>query len=186
MNIKGNKVTLRAIEEKDLELLHKWSNDPEINYMLGGWHFPSSMKDQVQWFNSLNLSSTNQRFAIDTEDSGLIGMINLVNINWKDRRAFSGLLLGDKEMRGKGYGFDSVMTMNKYAFEELGLKRLDSTIISYNEASVNVYVNKCGWAVEGVKKNAYFRKNQWWDEIVIGITDDDYFTFMKKSDLNDE
>ena len=40
MNIKGKIVTLRAIEKKDIDLLHKWSNDPEINYMLGWLAFP--------------------------------------------------------------------------------------------------------------------------------------------------
>lgn len=180
MNIKGKKVILRAIEERDLELLHKWSNDPEINYMLGGWHFPSSMQDQKKWFEGLNLNSNNQRFAIDTPDLGLIGMINIVDINWKDRRAFTGLLLGDKDMRGKGYGVDSIMTMNKYAFEELGLVRLDSTIIASNEPSIGAYTKRSGWKKEGFKEKAYFRKNQWWDEVLVGITRDDYFDFINE------
>lgn len=174
MNIKGNKVLLRAIEKEDLPLLHKWSNDPEINYMLGGWHFPSSEADQEKWFNTLSLNSNNQRFAIETEDMGLIGMANLVDINWKDRNAFHGMLLGDKDLRGKGYGVDTIMTMNKYAFEELGLMRMNGSMISYNEASIAVYTKKCGWQIEGVKKNHYFRKNQWWDQVVVGITREDY------------
>lgn len=180
MVIKGEKVVLRAIEQKDLELLHKWSNDPDINYMLGGWHFPSSMQDQEKWFHGLSLTSNHQRFSIDTPDLGLIGMVNLVDINWKDRRAFTGMLLGDKDMRGKGYGVDTIKAMNKYAFEELGLMRLDGSMISYNEASINVYTKKCGWVIEGIKKNAYFRKNQWWDEVVVGITRDDYFQHINK------
>lgn len=180
MNIKGNKVTLRAIEREDLELLQKWSNDPEINYMLGGWHFPSSKRDQDKWFEGLSLMSNNQRFAIDTEDMGLIGMANLVEINWKDKRAFTGMLLGDKETRGKGYGLDTIMAINKFAFEELGLQRLDSTIISYNEPSIGAYTKKGGWVIEGVKKNAYFRKNKWWDEIIIGITREDYFKWIER------
>jgi len=28
MNIQGNKVTLRAIESSDLDMLHRWANDP--------------------------------------------------------------------------------------------------------------------------------------------------------------
>ncbi|MEO4006319.1 MULTISPECIES: GNAT family protein [unclassified Flavobacterium] len=181
MNIKGNKVTLRAIEKADLDLLHKWSNDPEINYMLGGWHFPSGLSDQEKWFDSLNLSSVNQRFAIDTKEMGLIGMANLVNINWKDRNAFHGMLLGDKDMRGKGYGVDTIMAINRFAFEELGLERMDGSMISYNEASIGVYTNKCGWKIEGVKKRCYFRKNQWWDQVVVGITRDDYFELINKN-----
>jgi len=144
MNIKGKKVVLRAREKDDLELLHKWSNDPEINYLLGGWHFPSSLQDQEKWFNTLSLNSNNQRFAIDTADLGLIGMANLVDINWKDRNGFHGMLLGDKDMRGKGYGVDTR-------------------------------------GVEGIKKNHYFRKNQWWDEIIVGITREDYFNLINES-----
>ncbi|MEE4001061.1 GNAT family protein [Tenacibaculum sp. FZY0031] len=181
MNIRGKKVVLRAIEERDLELLHKWSNDPEINYMLGGWHFPSSMQDQEKWFTSLSMGSVNQRFAIDTPDLGLIGMANLVDINWKDRNAFHGMLLGDKEMRGKGYGVDTIMAINKYAFEELGLMRINGSMISYNQPSIGVYTKKCGWQVEGVKKNHYFRKNQWWDQVVVGITSDDYFKLLENN-----
>jgi RimJ/RimL family protein N-acetyltransferase len=181
MNIKGKKVTLRAIEQNDLELLNKWSNDPEINYQLGGWHFPSGMQDQQKWFESLHFQSNNQRFVIEDEHGGLIGMANLVEINWKDRNAFHGILLGDSETRGKGYGVDTVMAIEKYAFEELGLRRLDTSIIGYNEASLGLYLNKCGWTQEGVKKNYYFRKNAWWDQVIIGITSEDYFAHIKKN-----
>ena len=179
MNIRGSKVLLRAIKEEDLPLLQKWSNDPEINYMLGGWHFPSNEVDQEKWFKGLSLNSNNQRFAIETEDLGLIGMANLVDINWKDRNAFHGMLLGDKDMRGKGYGVDTILAINKYAFEELGLMRMNGSMISYNEASIGVYTKKCGWQIEGVKKNHYFRKNQWWDQVVVGITKEDYDNLKK-------
>jgi RimJ/RimL family protein N-acetyltransferase len=186
MNIKGKRVILRAIEKDDLPLLHKWSNDPEINYMLGGWHFPSSTIDQDKWFFSLSLNNNNQRFAIDTLEDGIIGMVNLVDINWKDRRAFTGMLLGDKDIRGKGFGKDTIMTMNKYAFEELGLKRLDGSMISYNESSIYVYTEKCGWKQEGIKKQAYFRKNTWWDEVIVGITRDDYDEFINENNYWDD
>ena len=43
------------------------------------------MKDQQKWFESLSVGSLHQRFAIDTEELGLIGTANLVDINWKDK-----------------------------------------------------------------------------------------------------
>jgi RimJ/RimL family protein N-acetyltransferase len=182
MNIKGKLVTLRAVEKNDLDLLQKWSNDPEINYMLGGWHFPSSSYDQERWFNGLSENRLNQRFAIETIELGLIGTANLVDINWKDRNAFHGMLLGDKNSRGKGYGTDTVMAINRFAFEELGLNRLDTTIIANNHPSIALYTKKCGWKVEGIKKKYYFRRNEWWDQLVVGITREDYFQLLKKND----
>lgn len=174
MNIKGKKIRLRAIEQEDLELLHKWANDPEINNMIGGWHFPTSKKDQQKWFESFSVSSPNQRFAIDTEELGLIGTANLVDINWKDKNAHHGMLLGDKDIRGKGYAIDTIMSIMRYAFEELGLNRLDGSIIEYNEPSYGVYVKKCGWKDEGVQREWYFRHNKFWDKKIVGVTKKDY------------
>jgi len=184
MNIVGDLVTLKAIELEDLELLNKWGNDPEIQYWLGGWHFPTNKIDIQKWHSNLSTSSTNQRFSIYTDDLGLIGTANLVDIDWKNKNAFHGMLLGDKEIRGKGFAVDTVMAIMKYAFEELGLNRLDGSIIEYNEASIKMYIGKCGWREEGRQRNWYFRKNRYWDKIIVGITKEDFFELIKKNESN--
>jgi RimJ/RimL family protein N-acetyltransferase len=181
MNIKGKKVTLRAIEQADLELLHKWANDPEIQYWLGGWHFPTNSNDQQKWFSNLAVGSINQRFAIEVDDLGFIGTANLIDIDWKNKNAFHGMLLGDKDIRGKGYGVDTVMAIMKFVFEELGLERLDGSMIEYNEASLKMYIGKCGWKEEGRQRNWYFRKNRFWDKIIVGITKDDYYELIQNN-----
>ena len=181
MNILGKRVVLRAIEREDLPDLQRWSNEPEIQYQLGGWHLPSSAAVMERWFESLQNNELNQRFAIDTKDLGLIGTANLVDINWKDRNAFHGMLLGDKDIRGKGYGSDTVMAVMRYAFEEMGLERLDGSMIEYNEPSLRMYIGKCGWKEEGRKKNWYWRKNRFWDKILVGINRDDYFDLIAKN-----
>ena len=186
MNIKGKKVVLRAIEEKDLDLLHKWANEPEIWYMLGGWHFPSSMDFMNNWFKNLKNDNLNQRFVIDTPDLGVIGTVNLVDIDWKNNHAFTGLILGDKDIRGKGYGMDTFMAIERYAFEELHLERLDGTVIEYNQIAFNMITRKCGWKEEGRQRNWYFRKNRYWDRIVVGILKDDYFALVAENKYWDE
>lgn len=179
MNIKGENILLRAIEEDDLKSLHKWSNDQEIQYWLGGWHPPSSEIVMEEWFKRITKDNKNIRFAIDHKELGLIGTANLVEINWKDKNAFHGMLLGDKDIRGKGIGVDVVNSIMKFAFEELGLQRLDGSIIEYNEASLKLYIEKCGWKKEGVQRDWYFRKNKFWDKLIVGITRDDYFEQLK-------
>jgi RimJ/RimL family protein N-acetyltransferase len=180
MNIIGKKVLLRAIEEEDLILLHKWANEPEIWYQLGGWHFPSSMDYIKGWFCALKNDALNQRFAIEVPEIGLIGTANLLDIDWKNNHAFHGMMLGDKDIRGKGYGFDTILTTMKYAFEELHLERLDGSMIEYNKASLNIYLGKCGWKEEGRQRNWYFRKNRYWDKIIVGITRNDYFELIER------
>ena len=182
MNIQGKHVTLRAVEQEDVPLLHKWANDPEIWYMLGGWHFPCNLESTQKWFESLRSDHLNQRFVIDTPDLGVIGSANLVDIDWKNRTAFHGMMLGDKEIRGKGFGVDSVMAVMKYAFEELDLERLDGSMIEYNAASLKLYLDKCGWKEEGRQRAWYFRQNRRWDRILVGVTKADYFDLIKQKD----
>lgn len=174
MNIVGESIVLRAIECTDLPLLLGWANDPEVQYNLGRWHFPLSLADLEGWFEGFRYDGPDQRFMIDTVDHGAIGMTNLVDINWKDRNAFTGLLIGVPTLRRKGYGKDAVRTMMCYAFEELGFERLDTTIIAHNEASLRLYLEKCGWVEEGRKERAFFRRNQFHDNVILGVTRDRY------------
>jgi len=181
LNILGRKVVLRAMEEEDLPTLHKWANDPEIWYLLGGWHFPGSMETERRWFESLQTDSLNQRFAIQAPDLGLIGTANLVDIDWKNNHASHGMMLGDKAVRGKGYGTDTIMAIMRYAFEELHFERLDTGIIEYNTASLHAYCRKCGWKEEGRLRKWFFRRNRYWDKVVVGVTRDDYFALVAEN-----
>jgi RimJ/RimL family protein N-acetyltransferase len=181
MNIQGNKVRLRAIELDDLAQLQLWANDPDIQYLLGGWHFPTNMKDQQNWYNSLSCTSNNQRFMVINEDSIAIGMANLININFKDGNAEHGLLL-DKTYRGQGYGCAVVQAIMTYAFNELRLNRLETTIIASNQVSMNLFLNKCGWTKEGTLRNWYFRQGMFIDKVYLGILKEEFLNlYVPKS-----
>lgn len=174
MNIKGRTVTLRAIEAGDLAKLHVWANDPDLWSLLGGWHFPTSLLQTQAWFENLARDPLNQRFAIDVPGSGLVGTANLVDIDWKNNHAFHGMMIGDPGMRGKGVGVDVIMATMRYAFDELHLKRLDGSMIAYNEASLAVYCGKCAWKEEGRQRDWYYRAGRYWDRILVGVSADDY------------
>ncbi len=181
MNIKGKKITLRAIEESDLELLHKWSNDTETQDMIGHLHFPSSMDYHKLWFQNLKNDQFNQRLAIDAPDLGIIGLSSIMNIDWRNNHAWHGVMLGNVDTRGKGYGVDAVMATMRYAFEELHFERLDGALIEYNTVSYSFYCKKLGWKEEGRRKNWYFRKGRYWDRIIVGITKKDYEQLIRNT-----
>ena len=125
MNFEGKKIILRAIEEEDLTLLHKWSNDPQTQNIMGAIHLPSSIDFHKKWFNNLIEDKLNIRFAIDAPNIGLIGLSSIMKIDWKNSHAWHGVMLGNVDIRGKGFGYDAVMTTMKYAFDELNFNRLD-------------------------------------------------------------
>jgi RimJ/RimL family protein N-acetyltransferase len=175
MNILGKILTLRAIEQSDLELLHKWANDPVTQDGIGEIHFPSSIDFHNSWFLNLKNSELSQRFVVDTPDDGIIGISSIVNIDWRNRHAWHGLVIGESSHRGKGYGVDAIMATMRYAFDELNLERLDGSMIEYNVQSIATYCGKkLGWKEEGRRKNYFFRKGRYWDQVVVGVTKQDY------------
>ena len=182
MSIPGKKVRLRAIEEADLPLLHVWANDEALWANLGGWRFPSSFDSLRAWHTGLKSDLANHRWVIETLDGGkVVGTANLVGIDWKNGAAEHGMLLGQSATRRQGYGFDTVMAVMRYAFDELGLHRLDTDIIAYNEASLGLYIGKCGWKEEGRRRDWHFRQGRRWDKVLVGITRDEYRAVAKAS-----
>lgn len=163
------------MEERDLPLLHAWANDEALWANLGGWRFPSGFESTKAWFASLRTDHLNHRFVIETKlDGAVIGTANLVDIDWKNRHALHGMVLGPVDLRGKGLGRDTVMAVMRYAFDELGLERLDGDIIECNEASYRLYVGKCGWREEGRQRRWHYRQGRFWDRIIVGVTRNDY------------
>ncbi|MBU3593275.1 GNAT family N-acetyltransferase [Polynucleobacter sp. 71A-WALBACH] len=179
MNIKGRAVTLRAIEEGDLEYLQKWANDPITQDGIGEQHFPSSMDFHKTWFQALKNDSLNQRFVVEVPDGGVIGVSSLISIDWRNSHAWHGLVLGEESHRGKGYGIDAIMATMRYAFEEMNLQRLDGAMLEYNTLSLSTYCGmKLGWKEEGRRRDYYFRKGRYWDQILVGVTKQDYLTLI--------
>ena len=174
MNIKGKVVTLRAIEESDMDLLKNMLNDEEIERLVGGWAFPISSYQQRKWYEDNINNNKNVRFIIETKEDGAIGLATLTNIDWKNRVAFHGIKLANKKYRARGIGTDSVMAIMRYAFNELQLNRLDGAIIEYNEGSKKLYCEKCGWKVEGIQRKKIFKSGRYYNRIIVGILKEDY------------
>lgn len=175
MNLKGKKVTLRAIEKEDMEFLRNMINDGETEKYVVGWSFPTSKYEQEKWYENQILDKKTIRLMAEVENQP-IGIASINNIDWKNRKAGHGIKLYNEKVKRKGYGTDIVETIMRYAFEELQLNKLYTTILEYNEPSRKLYT-KCGWKEEGILRESVFKNNQFINEMCFGITKSDYEDF---------
>ena len=180
MNIYGKKVILRAMEKSDCEMVRGMFNDPEIEDLVVGWAFPVSQYSQEKWLESHYTDQKNFRFVIETEEDGAVGIATLTDIDWKNRRATHGIKLSSKERRTKGIGTDTVMAIMRYAFDELGLHRLDGSWFDTNAASKGLY-KKCGWVEEGVKREYVYKKGHFRDLTIVGILASEYYSLIEQN-----
>ena len=127
-----------------------------------------------------NLAENKNDIVLGIEVKGqLIGTMGIHKINWKDRVAITGALMGDKKYWGKGYGTDAKMALLEYAFNTLNLRKLMSSVIAYNKRSLQ-YSLHCGYKIEGTKRKQFFRKGEYWDEIVLGLFKEEWLPYWKK------
>lgn len=185
MNIYGKKVLLRAMEKSDCEMVRKMFNDPEIENLVVGWAFPISQYAQEKWLEIHYGDQNSFRFVIETKEDGPVGIATLTDIDWKNRRATHGIKLATKERRTKGIGTDSVMAIMRYAFDELGLHRLDGSWFDTNAASKGLY-KKCGWVEEGIKREYIYKKGKFRNLTVVGILASEYYDLIKRNHYWDE
>ncbi len=175
---RGPNVTLRPLDrETDLPLLTKWINDPEVNRFLEAWR-PMTEADEAKFVDSLNGSTTDLVFGIVVRGK-LIGVMGLHRINWVDRTAVTGAFIGERSHWGKGYGTEAKMLLLDYAFNRLGLAKINSAVIAYNGRSL-AYSLKCGYRKEGVRRSQFFREGKRWDEILLGVTKRDWQPYWKE------
>jgi RimJ/RimL family protein N-acetyltransferase len=178
MNIKGKFVTLRAMQREDMPMIVEMFNDPELEKSVVGWAFPLSLEQQNKWFDNHMNDQTNFRFVIETPDDGVVGIATLTDIDWKNRNAMQGIKL-KKEARGKGIATDAVMAIMRYAFDELGLHRLNGSWFEDNVASQTLY-QKCGWTAEGCRREYVFKQGKWKNLVVCGVLAEDYYSLITK------
>ncbi len=174
MQIYGNTVVLRGIEQDDNQMLLDLINDPETEKMLGGSSWPLTMRDQLNWFSNLSSNDKCLRcvIAIKEDPTKAVGTIILNEIDYKNGTAHIHIKLSANGGRGRGYGTDSINTLTKYAFNELRLNCIYANILTYNEASVKLF-EKCGYKRDGVLRSRVYKNGNFYDVYAYSIIQND-------------
>lgn len=145
--IKGEKVYLRPILKKDITFLNEWKNDEETYQYLGGGFMPTSIDQQEKWIDSMiDTTGNNKRFIICDSKHTPVGMVGLYDINWVHRTCEIGIYIGDKNVKGKGYGKEACKLMERFSKEYLNLRKIKLNVVSNNGAAIHM------WSSLGYKK----------------------------------
>jgi len=176
--LEGKRVYLRPLnEETDLGLCQRWINSPEIRPFIGSGNMPITRIGEKEFFAEANGKSKvpgNILLGIVLKkDHRLIGTIGLHDINWIDRTATTGTLIGDPADRGQGFGSEAKEMLLEYAFQTLNLHRISSKALAYNKASRR-YSEKCGYKLEGRARQAIYKDGRYHDLVHLGILKSDW------------
>lgn len=179
--IRGKKVDLVAVSPRYLENYQRWINDPEVTDMLGVERFPISKENEREWIDKQLQSGDSQKhFTILTKQGRPIGNTGFNSIDYKNRFAVLGIMIGEKDLWDKGYGSDAIGTLLRVAFETMGLRKVCLAVDSMNARALACY-KKCGFVVEGVHRKQRFYKGEYADDLWMGILEEEWRARQSKA-----
>ncbi len=165
----GEKVCLRAYKEEDIQKVTSFVNDKEIKKFYDtDVSFPITLWEEETWVKSQKGNKNGEyNFAIeDIKTKKYIGGCNIQNVNWLTRVALVGIMIGDKDYLGKGYGTDAMKVLMKFIFQDMNIRKIRLSTFSFNVRAQKSY-EKCGFKVEGILKDEVFKDGKYYDEIVM-------------------
>lgn len=164
----GNKVYLRGIEQKDLEGSYfDWLNDPEVTKYLDSGYFPNNMENMQEYVKSAGNNVKGTLFAIiEITTDRHVGNVRLGPINWIHRNSHMGIIIGDKEVWGKGYATETIKLIANYAVKRLNLHKISAGVNASNKASIRAF-EKAGFAIEGLKKDEVYADGKYHDGVIL-------------------
>lgn len=165
VNIVGELVALGPLRRDLLPLYHRWINDFTTMRNLGVPPRAQTLEQETAWYEAQAKSETDRPFTIYEQATWRpIGTTGLHNVDHRHRRAGFGILIGESECRGKGYGTEATRLMLDYGFTALGLHNIMLTVFEFNLAGQRVY-RKAGYREIGRRRQSLSMGGRWWDEI---------------------
>ncbi len=170
---KGRKVLLAVLERGDLTLVSDTINDRDVKRFLRDPAQIFYMDGEVKWYEDLVTNSdANRVFAIrEINGEKFAGLVGLHQINWKTGTAYVGYLLR-KEFWGKGYMTEAVSLVMDYAFNDMDLRKLTSSVLEPNNASRRV-LEKNGFKQSGLFREVQFIRG-------FGYVNEIHFDILRK------
>jgi diamine N-acetyltransferase len=165
LNILGDKVALGPHHRDLLPLYQKWVNDFEVTRTLDIGLKPITLEFEENWYNRATTSERDATFVIyERATLRPIGSTGLHQIDQFDRTAEFGILIGEKDSWGKGYGTETARLMLEYGFTGLGLHNIMLRAYSYNDRGIRAY-QRAGFREFGRRRQAQRLGGQAYDVV---------------------
>lgn len=154
IKIKGQRIYLRELSEADATAEYcAWLNDKKVNKYL-----ETKQMELGKLKNYVNKKKEKKDcifLGIFLKKSNThIGNIKLEPIDWENKRAVTGMMIGNKSYWGKGLATEALELLTDWAFKTIGMKAINLGVISKNKAAIKVY-GKAGFKKIQKTANGY-------------------------------
>lgn len=167
-------IKLRKLSANDYTTYHDWRNDIEVMQSTSPQLDLYTLEETEQFISMISAQSDAKGYMIEHKETGkVVGIISLINIDYKNRSAECIIDIGSKDMWGQGIGSDAMSLILKFAFTELNLHRVYLQVFDFNERAIKLY-EKMGFTHDGRFREALYRFGEWHDIVIMSILNKEY------------
>lgn len=174
VTLKGKHIYLRALEPEDLEFVYEIENDEEI------WEISNTQTPYSKFLLQQYLDNAHKdifevkqlRLVISSYNGKALGLIDIFDFDFKNKRAGIGILIKNKADRSKGYGSEALELLISYALNKLNMHQLYCNISEENEASLHLF-KSIGFEPIGLKKDWNLIDGKYKNEYLLQLINSD-------------
>ena len=168
--LESERLVLRSLADGDVPALFEIFGDADA---MRFWSWPAFTREEQA---RALLDDIRRHFAARTlfqwgiarkSDDAVIGTVTLFQVDHEHRRCEIGFALS-RSTWGQGIATEAVTRIIRFAFEELGLHRIEADPDPQNLASIRV-LERQGFKHEGLLRERYFLNGQGMDAAYYGL-----------------
>ncbi len=177
----GKRIRFRAAEKEDIPSFLRWINDPEVTENLILIE-PMSRYEEEKWFESMMQRPIHEHiYVIEVKNSETgsaykhIGNCSFIEIDWRNRSAEVGIMIGEKSYWNQGYGTEAMELLLDHGFNNLNLHRIGLRVFSKNKRGIRAY-EKAGFQYEGILRQGHYQHGQYYDVHLMSVLRSEWTT----------
>jgi RimJ/RimL family protein N-acetyltransferase len=183
----GNKIRLRPLLPDDTALWQLEEHDSQtVRFLNYGITLPKTAVDAeafAERYAHFNNIDERIMFSIETLAGELVGGINIHSMDRKNGTFETGTRLY-RRFRGLGYAFEAKTIVLRYAFHELRFQKYNIRCIEINEAMIR-HARRLGCQEEGRIRRHIYTNGRFYDEIILGLTREEFDHLGQQDDNSD-
>jgi RimJ/RimL family protein N-acetyltransferase len=157
INMRGTKVGLGPATRASVPLVTKWENDFAVDVWSGDSFEPRTLEFEQEGYDRHFVKNEHRDWfgfqIYELATMRLIGVSDIRHIDGVHGTAEMGIMIGEPDCWGKGYGTEAVILMLDYAFNGLNLHSMMLDTSSFNERAMRAY-RKAGFREIGRRREA--------------------------------
>lgn len=168
---KKENVTLRPVEESDLDFLQELVQDKGVRDTIGRPPMPINKKEEENHIEKVSSNEDAVYFLIEFNGEKA-GTISLHGLETEYRKGEFGISI-HPDYHNKGIGTKSVQMIIEYGFETQNLHKIRGGHLEDNKASKRV-MEKAGLQEEGYERHFKYVNGEWKDVAWMSILKDEW------------